>query len=971
MDKNDILSGLNPQQKEAVTHKQGPLLIIAGAGTGKTTVITRRIAYLIQEGLAKPNEILALTFTDKAAKEMEERVDILVPYGCTDIWVSTFHAFGDRILRENALVFGLKPDFKVLTSAEASVFLREHLFEFNLDYFRPLSNPTSYISSLISIFSRLRDDDISPEEYIDYVEKLKVKLIQNPQDKELEEYCLQHKELAYAYKKYLNLLEQEAKLDFGNQVYLTLKLFRQHPLVLKKYQEKFKYILIDEFQDTNFSQYQIAKLLAQLSRNITVVADDDQCIYRFRGAAYSNVLNFMQDFPDAKKISLLINYRSNQAILDCAYRLIQYNNPDRFEIKANINKKLIALKEGEGPKYFHFDTHLSETDFVAKTIKEMVEKQGFKYNDFAILVRSNSDARGYIESLNMLGIPFRFSGNQGLYQQEEVKLCIHFLKFIAYPAESLSLFYLVSSEIYLMDMEDLKLCMHYAKRHNQSLYSVFKNINEIEELKILKPETFLLIERFLKDTDYYLELSRNLSAGRLLYTFLKESGYLAKLLEQPSLENELKIQNLARFFNIIRDFELVIQDSHVNKFIDYLDLLIEAGDDPTQVELEPDVDAVNILTVHKAKGLEFKVVFMVNLVMGDFPVYRRSEFIEIPEELIKEVLPEGDFHLEEERRLFYVGMTRAKDILYFTCADDYGTNRLRKPSQFIKEALGEDFLKVEKKTSSDLESILRFSFPKKVTPPSSVKIPLDDLLSLSYLQIDDYLTCPLKYKYVHILRIPIMEHHVVLYGRAMHEAVRRYLLYRINGQELTPDFLIKIFEEEFRPQGFLSKEHQESRMMVAKQALLRFYEEEQKRKKIPTYVEKDFSFIYENNRITGRFDRIDIEPDGGVIIDYKSSEVDDQKKADERTKDSLQLKIYTLAYREIFKQDPKEVRLYFLESGIVGKARFLEKDLEKAKEKIVSASLGIRNQIFEPKPDYMSCQWCAYNSICKFAVLSK
>jgi DNA helicase-2/ATP-dependent DNA helicase PcrA len=970
MDRDNILAELNPQQKEAVTYGKGPLLIIAGAGTGKTTVITRRIAYIIQQGLAQPDQILALTFTDKAAEEMEERVDILVPYGYTDIWISTFHAFGDRILRENALIFGLSPDFKVLNQAQASVFLREHLFEFDLSYFRPLTDPTRYISAFISIFSRLRDDDISPEEYINYVKKLEVRLSENPQDKKLQEYYLQQKEIAYAYAKYLELLESQGKVDFGNQFYLVLKLFRQHPLILKKYQDKFKYILIDEFQDTNFAQYQLAKLLAQESRNITVVADDDQCIYRWRGAAYSNVLNFIQDFPEAKRISLLINYRSNQAILDSAYRLIQHNNPDRFEVRANINKKLIALKEGEGPQFFYFDTHLLEADFVARKIKEMVEKDNFKYNDFAILVRSNSDAKGYIESLNMLGIPVRFSGSQGLYQQEEIRLCIHFLRFIASPSDSLSLFSLISSELYLINMEDLTLCMHYARRHNQTLYYVFKNIYHIEQLKELKKDTFLLIERFLKDMERFLELSRSLSVGRLLYTFLNESGYLKKLIEKPSLENELKVRNLARFFSIVRDFELVAQDNRTSNFINYLDLLIEAGDDPATVELEPDVDAVNVLTVHKAKGLEFKVVFLVSLVNDRFPVRRQSQPIEIPEELIKEVLPEGDFHLQEERRLFYVGMTRAKEKLYLTSAQDYGTTRRKKPSQFIIEALGEDILKKEKTSTSGLETISRFASVQPTPIPVSLP-PQEGIITLSYFQIDDYITCPLKYKYVHILHVPIMEHHTVLYGRAMHEAITRYLRYKMSGMTPEPEFLIRSFEEIFNPEGFLSKEHQEEKEKIAKQALFRFYYDEEQRKKLPTHIEKDFSFIYENNRIIGRFDRLDLEPDGGIITDFKSSDINDQEEADKRTKESLQLMIYSLAYKEIFKEYPKEVRLYFLESGIIGRASFEDKDLEKAKEKILKASLGIRKQIFEPKPDYMSCQWCAYNSICKYASFNK
>ncbi|MBM3245476.1 MAG: ATP-dependent helicase, partial [Candidatus Omnitrophica bacterium] len=270
-----VLIGLNKQQIEAVTHKTGPLLIIAGAGTGKTTVITRRIAWLVSEGLAKPNEILALTFTDKAAREMQERVDILLPYGYTDIWISTFHAFGDRLLRENALIAGLNPDFKVLTLPEAAVFFREHLFEFNLTYFRPLADPTRFIEALISLFSRAKDEDISPKEYLRFAEGLVLRSKENKDDLAGQEEALQQLEVASCYVKYQELLAGQGLMDFGNQFYLGLSLLREHPMILKKYQQQFKYILVDEFQDTNFAQYQLAKILSGDSANITVTGDDD------------------------------------------------------------------------------------------------------------------------------------------------------------------------------------------------------------------------------------------------------------------------------------------------------------------------------------------------------------------------------------------------------------------------------------------------------------------------------------------------------------------------------------------------------------------------------------------------------------------------------------------------------------------------------------------------------------------------
>ena len=969
MDK--VLTGLNKEQIQAVTHKDGPLLIIAGAGTGKTRVITQRIAWLINQGLAKTDEILALTFTDKAAKEMQERVDILMPYGYTDIWISTFHAFGDRILRENALVAGLNPDFKVLAGPEAAVFFREHLFEFTLNYYRPLSEPTRFIEALISFFSRAKDEDISAQEYLKYAQDFLIQVKAAPMDKANAELADQQMEVAAAYVKYQELLAREGLVDFGNQFYLSLQLLRGHPLILQNYQKQFKYILVDEFQDTNFAQFQIVRLLVGSVKNITVVADDDQCIYRWRGAAYSNVLNFIQEYPQAERITLIQNYRSTQPILDSSYQLIQYNNPERFEIKAKIDKHLIGLtKEGPQPTHLQFDTHSTEADNVSKIIQEKVSLGKFKYRDFAILVRSNSDAQGFIQALNMQNIPWQFSGNQGLYGREEVKLCINFLRVIANPSDALSLYYLVSSEVYKVNLADLTLCNHFSRRRNLTLYTVFNDLEKIPELAQVQDETKEKIKKVLLDIEKFLQIARDETTGRLLYSFLTDTGYLKCLTHNPSLEKEIKIQNIAKFFNQVRNFELVAKEDRVISFIKHLNLLIESGDDPPTVEADLDQDAVNILTIHKAKGLEFRVVFLVSLVQGKFPLPKRSQQIGLPDCLIKEVLPSGDFHTQEERRLFYVGMTRSREELYLTSADDYGGKRLRKVSQFVLEALGKQpVADAEKKKTSGLESIQRFAPAKELPRSAAQKIPEGKLVSLSYYHLDDYLTCPLKYKYVNILRVPIMEHHTVIYGRAMHEAVSQYLLRKLNGDKIAMDELLDCFAANFDPQGFLDVQHQEERFRIGKEALVRFYKDEENRSTLPKFIEKDFSFIIGDNKIIGRFDRIDMEKDGAVIMDFKTSAIKTQKDADKRVKESKQLALYALAYQYVFGVLPIAVELYFLECGIIGRYELAEDDLDDVKEDILEVSAGIRQQNFPAKPEYKACTYCAYNQICPFAVM--
>jgi len=992
---NKVLEGLNDEQKEAVLFDEKPLLIIAGAGTGKTSVITRKIAYLISTKKAKPSEILALTFTDKAAAEMEERVDLLIPYGYADVLISTFHSFGDELLRENALEMGLTADFKVLTKAEQIIFFKEHLFKFPLSSYRPLGNPTRYIEAIVGLFSRAKDEDVGPQEYLRYAEELE-KEAKSPEEKELAQ---RQKEIALSYQKYEQLLLENNCVDFGNQVYLTLKLFREHPAILKEYQQKFRYILVDEFQDTNYSQFQLVRLLSGKQNNVTAVADDDQAIYRFRGAAIGNILNFKKAYPDLREIVLTKNYRSTQRILDAAYRLIQYNNPKRLEAREGISKRLIShqspvtshqsapqrlagspqakktkkqkelfekeekpILSSNGVKHLHFETLSDEADKVAEIIKEAVESKRYTYQDFAILVRSNNDAIPFIQALNTKGIPWNFSGNQGLYAREEIRNIIAFLKVITNLNDSISLYYLASSEIYQLDTIDLTRAMNYASRRKQGLYEVFCSIYKIPELQSITTESRATIEKIVKDIQHYIKLSREQTTGRLIYLFLTETGYINRLSKSESPADEQKIENIARFFEIVKDSEILLEKDRVLNFVGYLDALIEVGDDPPTAEVDPDIPVVNILTIHKAKGLEFRVVFLVSLVMHKFPLPDRRQELELPEELIKDILPEHDFHLQEERRLFYVGMTRAKENLFLTSARDYGGKRPRKVSQFVLEALDMPVIKEVSKTSA-LEKIKR-NLPSPPAVVSKRRFSSDDILNLSYFQIDDYLSCPLKYKYVHILRVPILPHHTVVYGRAMHIAVGYYYQKKMQGRRITKEELLRHFDSAFVNEGFLTRQHEELVREQGRKALSLFFDKEEEAKKLPAYIEKRFSFLLGRDKISGRWDRIDMDKDGAAIIDFKSSKVANQEQADKRTKESLQLSIYALAYKNIFGKIPDRVGLYFLETGLLGSYSHSESDLERTIEKIKQASEGIRAGDFAAKPSYFACQFCAYRGIC-------
>ncbi len=548
---------------------------------------------------------------------------------------------------------------------------------------------------------------------------------------------------------------------------------------------------------------------------------------------------------------------------------------------------------------------------------------------------------------------------------------ISFLKSISDFSDSVSLYHLASSEIYRLPSYDLTLCMNKASRINYTLHHIFLRLNDFPDLsETISIEGKAAIQKIIEDIIKYNRISVELSPGQLLYSFITETGYLKQLSQMLTPMAEESIQNIARFFEIIKNFEIVSPAERVTQFVKYLDLLIEAGDDPATAEADPDVDAVNVITVHKAKGLEFPVVFIVSLVEGKFPLKRKSDPIELPDALVKDTLPSGDFHYQEERRLFYVGMTRALKELYFTGARDYGGIRAKKISRFVREAL--DVPDIDKKISktSAIEAIERFastgSAPNffKNRDLRQAQAESVEAMTLSHYQIDDYLTCPLKYKYIHILRVPIMQHHAVIYGKAMHDVVSEYYRRKIEGEQMRLEDLIAVFEKSWRSEGFLTREHEEQRFEAGKSALRMFYNREEEKGSIPTYIEKEFLFQIDNTVVKGRWDRVDEDSGGVVIIDYKTSDVVREKEAHRKAKESLQLLIYALAYRERFGKIPDRLELHFIESGLIGVTQKTEKDMETTIEIIRDVSSVIRSKVFNAKPSYMACGYCAYQGIC-------
>jgi DNA helicase-2/ATP-dependent DNA helicase PcrA len=963
-----ILAGLSAAQREAVVHGEGPLLIVAGAGTGKTTVLTRRIAHLIASKRARPEEILALTFTEKAALEMAERVDQLIPYGYAETWISTFHAFGDHVLREGALEAGLNPEFRVLTRPEQIIFLRERLWRLSLKRFLPLGDPTRHLSALLTLVSRAKDEDVSPAEYAAWAQNQAATATTAEGRDEAD----RHLELAAFYQACQAQMAEAGLVDFGDQIHRSLALLRECPALLAKLRSRFRYVLVDEFQDTNHAQLELVRLLAgQASPNITVVGDDDQAIYRWRGAAAANLLAFRALFPGARQVVLRENYRSTQAILDAAGRLIAYNNPYRLEVVAGIDKRLRAERSAGPPvRHRHFDTVSAEADGVAAMVAEFLEK-GRRPRDIALLVRSNGDAEPFLPALNLRAVPHRFSGSRGLYAREEVRLLVCFLRTLANPEDSVSLFYLAASELYGLPPADLLRLNRYATKKSRPLLEVLRGLPGNEDLLGVGEEARRAAVRVLEDLGRAAADVPNLRTGEVLYRFLQSSGLLARLSREATAEGETRVRNIARFFEAVKAYADLAEHDRVPSFVAHLDLLREAGDDPAVAEADPDEDAVHVLTVHKAKGLEFPVVFLVGCAEWRFPLRPRPGPLELPGALVKETLAGGDAHLQEERRLFYVAMTRAKDELILTSAADYGTSRPRKRSRFLVEALDLPTPAPAPRRTQATEALARHQRAPEAAPSPGAAPGEEDVLRLSFRQIDDYETCPLKYRYIHRLRVPVLAHHRVLFGSAVHKAVQEHFRARVEGRPFSADELVEAFRRVWVSEGFLSREHEERSLQAGEDMLRRFHAEEAADPLRPTGVEKDFAFYLEPEggapfwtKVAGRYDLV-VEGDKGItILDFKTGAVSDPEKAQERARESLQLDIYALAHLRTSGRLPERVELRFLESGQRGGKTPTREETAKTEARIRAAAAHIREGAFPARPSYMACGQCPFREIC-------
>lgn len=932
---------LNEEQKRAVSHGDGPLLIVAGAGTGKTRVITNRFVYLVKQGMAKPDEIWAVTFSEKAAGEMEERIDRLLPYGYFDLWVTTFHSFCKRVLEEYGLDIGLSTDFKLLDNTSAWLLIRQNLNRFELDYYKPLGNPSRFIHALIEHFSRCKDQAIYPEEYLKYSQKL-----EGGEGKRV-------KEVAQAFATYQQLLTENNVLDFGDLLNYCLRLFQQRPLILDHFRQKFKYILVDEFQDTNCVQYELLKLLAAPKNNLTVCADDDQAIYRFRGASFGNIVRFRQDFPRAEEIVLIKNYRSCQNILDLAHGFIQQNNPNRLEYLDKIDKRLAAVKKDKGIiEYLHFSSLDQEVRGVVEKIGQILKQdKEVTLNDFAILVRLNDSANSFCRALERAGLPYQFMALRGLYLKPVIIDIISYFKLLDNYRESTAMYRILTLPVFDIDHGDIVKISHYANKKSQSLYQAITQASLIVDLSNKTKQKLNFILSLIKKHSLLVG-QKNVS--EIFVSFVQDSGYLEYLIKKENIEG---LGHLNQFYDKLKLFEENNLDTGLRSFMEQFQLELDSGEQGRlRFDIEQGPEMIRVMTVHGAKGLEFKYLFLVNLVDRKFPVFERKAAIEIPKPLIKDIVPEGEIHLEEERRLFYVAMTRAKKGLFFTSASDYGGLRKKKLSRFLKE------LGYEEKTKelTDKEVFLK---EKKKKRTEKLNLPQ----YFSFTQFKAFNTCPLQYKFAHILKIPVRGKATFSYGKTMHNTLYEFVK-RSEKEKLNLKQLLAIYEQCWIDDWYEDQNQKQKYFELGKKSLERFYRTFKQRKtKILSIqgkpaLETPFNLKINGFSVFGKIDRIDKLDQGIEIIDYKTG-----KSKEKLTKDDKkQLLIYQIAAQQVFNLQPIKLTFYYLDDG--KEACFLgsEQEIEKEKQAMVETIQKIRTSDFSATPGW-HCKFCDFKYVCPFA----
>jgi DNA helicase-2/ATP-dependent DNA helicase PcrA len=976
---------LNSEQRQAVEHGTGPLLVIAGPGSGKTRVVTERIVHLLQSvPQLQPENILALTFTEKAAREMKRRVSRSAQMRADAPFCATFHAFCYHVLRERHF------DRQLLDKVDVWIFLRQRMERLGLEFYQKLAEPGAFLHDLMEFYSRCQDELIEPEEFDGFVRQYAMDLAQQAKSAEpaergrLEQAARNKEELARVFRASRELLEEAGRSSLGSVIPETVRLFDREPEVLGRYRSKFHYVLVDEFQDTNFAQVELLRRLVAPPFNITAVGDDDQAIYRFRGAAHGAFKMFGRAFPGHRTVSLNQNYRSTKRVLRGAEVVISKN--DRFVQKPKLNTengegKAINLLESSEPQ--------SEAFWVAEEIARLASR-GTKLGDIAVLYRAHAHRDLLVEQFRRRRMPFAIRGLSVL-STVIIRDLLAYLRLVDSPHDNISLTRVLVAPHWRFPEELGIEIRRQAAKDRGSLYDALQARERSLFSDGLASTGWPELRRMLRDL-------KRMSARAPLTAVFDE---LVARLALSFLPGEPDQTYVNAFREFLAKWEEKGETRRLEEFMEYFQFFLDAGGKIEAPEPAEGSNAIQMMTVHAAKGLEFPVVFVLSVSSRRFPQPQRRPVIEFPDELRKGPQPPADIHLQEERRLFYVAMTRAEKRLYVSSV----TKRGKSVSVFVDDLLSDPALRAR-----DIERIEVPDVPagesQAITPPRRLTAPQasrqpglfqdivesgrvypplaewaarpasvdpDGKLRLSATAIEDFLSCPLKFKFNHYLKIPTGPQAALTFGNLMHSSVRHYFKLR---RKATPDFseVEAFYLASWKDAGF-EDSYQEQTYKKAGLEQLREFVREQNARRIATdgvRMEEHFSLDLGDVVLEGRIDQINplgVVPGEALhaparrppveLVDYKTGRPRSQKDADK----SLQLSVYALAARHHLGLEPERLTFYNLTNNQPVSSVRTEKDLQEVRQQVGDVAAEIRKMLFPPTPGFV-CKFCDFVPIC-------
>jgi DNA helicase-2/ATP-dependent DNA helicase PcrA len=993
---------LNPEQLRAVEHGDGPLLVIAGPGSGKTRVITQRIVHLLERapGL-KPENILALTFTEKAAGEMKSRVRQALPGLVTSPHISTFHAFAYELVCNPGADHGQRRERMLLDKEDVWVFLRQRLEQLQLEFYQKLAEPGAFLHALSDFFSRCQDELIEPDDFEKYAQEAERAFLEKAAKLDAEERALEEeeiqkkKELSRVFRTSRRLLERARSSSLGSLIPDAVRLLDREAEIQQRYRAQFRFVLVDEFQDTNYAQVELLRRLVAPPFNITAVGDDDQAIYRFRGASYGAFEMFGQVFPAHQTIFLNRNYRSTERVLRVADVVIK-KNEDRFPYKPELKPE---REEGCPVYLLGSPDYVSEANWIAGEIQRLVAK-GSSYGDIAVLYRAHNYRDRLVEEFQRRGIPFAVRGLSVL-STVIIRDLLAYLNLVLSPHDNISLTRVLLAPRWKFREEVALQVRVEAAKQRCSLYDVLTSWEKGADPTPLRTTNWEALKQLFHDLHWAAQNGTVTALFKLLRERLQLSSFLG--------ERDLGYVNA--FEEFLREWEEKISKfpplagpeweeeregrrprKNLREFLYYFHHFLEAGGKIEAPELGERADAVQMMSVHAAKGLEFPVVFLLSVAPRRFPATERGAIIEFPDELRKGPLPPQNIHLQEERRLFFVALTRAKDRLYVSSVAAPG----KKPSKFIADLLTDrvvetrDIARIQVTERpvvsappavilSEAKDLRRSAAPQQelfgemaelagVHPPIAEwagrepEIKPGEKLHLSASAIEDYEDCPLKFKFGHFLKIPTGPQAALTFGNIMHRSVRHYFELRVKG-DASFEAVKEFYESSWRKAGFEDEYQEQAYKQAGLEQLRAFVEKQQSSQTLPLGMESSFSLDLGEVWLEGRIDQINPLAPGDdravELIDYKTGKPRTQKDAD----NSLQLSVYALAAQEVMKLRAKRLTFYCLSNNEPVHTVRTEQDLKAVKTEILTVADRIRQNHFPAAPGFV-CKFCDYRPIC-------